>query len=46
MGLEQFTDQTRSITPQKLRGEKGQHKDLIIRGNASKDTIIPVAAKP
>ena len=44
-GLKQFTDQTRSITTQKLVGEKGQHKDLIIRVNASKDTIMPVAAK-
>ena len=32
MGLEQFTDQTRSITPQNLGGEKGQRKDSYYGG--------------
>ena len=36
MGLEQFTDLTRSVTPQKLWGEKSQLKDSIISVNTSK----------
>ena len=34
--MEQFTDLTRSVTPQKLWGEKSQLKDSIISVNTSK----------
>ena len=36
MGLEQFTDLTWSVTPQKLWGEKSQLKNSIISVDTSK----------